>query len=82
MSISVQRLVSRSRAWGLVASCVLALSAPCYALAQTANSNAGTYPSNPSTQPIPGNSPFTLVQPGSSTGEKPTKRTDNGKNEK
>ena len=79
MNTSIQRLLRRPRAWGLVASCVLVLSAPCHALAQTSNSSAGANQPNASTQP-PGNAPFTFVQ--QTKDKRSATRTDNGKNEK
>jgi len=79
MNTSIQRLLRRPRAWGLVASCVLVLSAPCHALAQTSNSNAGANQPSATTQP-PGNAPFTFVQ--QSKDKSSARRSDSGKNEK
>ena len=79
MNTSIRRSMKHPGAWGLAALCVLVLNAPLYALAQTSSSNGANQP-NASTQPTPGNSPFTFVPPG--TDKSSSKRTDSAKNEK
>jgi hypothetical protein len=69
----------RSAGWGLAMLCAVALNTPFAPPAQTSSPNGANQP-NASTPPTPGNSPFTFIPPG--TDKKPTKRTDNGKNEK
>ena len=80
MNTSIRHSLPRLRAWSLAALCVLALSAPCSALAQTANSSDRAKQPSSATQPPPGNSPFSFVDPASAKNS--AKRTDNGKNEK
>ena len=79
MNTSIRPSMRRPGGWGLAVLCVLALNAPFCAQAQTSNTNGANQP-NASTQPIPGNSPFTFVPAG--TDKNSTKRTDSGKNEK
>jgi len=70
------------RACGLATLCVLLMNGTSTAVAQNTNSaNGATQPNAPATS-TPGNSPLTLVQPGTSGDKNPAKRNDNGKSDK
>jgi hypothetical protein len=82
MNKVTQHSLAWLRACGLAALCVLLMNGPSTAVAQTTNStNGATQPNAPATS-TPGNSPLTLVQPGTSGDKNSAKRNDNGKNDK